>query len=139
MQTNVDITEVLVLKLLLYQRLAFDVAIPYEAFNVMKKSGFVKNAMDRFVSINEIRLENFVQEWRSCFNNTLVCMYYFVTMYYVKITMQGIRKYSTIKDPSSVLHCLFKFQCFLFTEKAIRAFTYIENGWKITLIQPQEM
>lgn len=64
----------------------------------MKKSGFIKNAMDRFVSVNEIRLENFVQVWRPCSNNTLIYTYYFITMYYIKITMQGIRKYSTIKD-----------------------------------------
>lgn len=40
-----------------------DGAIPYEAFNLTKKSDFVENAMDRFISINKIRLENFVQVW----------------------------------------------------------------------------
>lgn len=66
----------------------------------MEKSSFIKNTIDRFVSINEIRLENLVQTWRSCSDNTLVYTYCFVTMYYIKITMQGIRKYSTIKDNS---------------------------------------
>lgn len=38
-------------------------AIPYKIFNLMKNSGFIKNAMDRFININEIRFENFVQVW----------------------------------------------------------------------------
>jgi len=46
-----------------YRSIQYSIAIPYKTFNLIKKSSFIKNAMDSFVSVNEIRLENLVQLW----------------------------------------------------------------------------
>lgn len=102
MQT--DIMKIFVLNHIVSIQVINGITIPYKTFNLMKKSGFIKNAMDGFVSVNEIRLENFIQVRRSCSNDTLVYTYYFITMYYIKITIQGIRIYSIIKDSPSVLY-----------------------------------
>lgn len=63
MQTNVTNGDTCVFSIITVSIQVITIAIPYEAFNLTKKSDFVKYAMDRFVSINKIRLENFIQVW----------------------------------------------------------------------------
>lgn len=74
-----------------------DMAIPHKAFDMMKNFQFIKDAINVIVSIYKIRFENLIKMWSSCFNDTPVCSYYIISMYYVKITIQGVCKYSTIK------------------------------------------
>lgn len=61
MQT--DVMKIFVLNHTIFIQVISGIAIPYKTFNLMKKSGFVKNAMDRIVSVNKIRFENFIQVW----------------------------------------------------------------------------
>lgn len=72
-------------------------AVPHKAFYMMKNFQFINDAINMIVNVYKIRLENLVKVWSSCFNNTLVCSYYIMSMYYVKITIQRVRKYATIK------------------------------------------
>lgn len=74
-----------------------DVAVPHKAFDMMKNFQLIKDAIDAIVSVYKVRLESLIKMRSSCSNDTLVCSYYIVSVYYVKITIQGVRKYSTIK------------------------------------------
>lgn len=62
-------------------------AVPHKTFYVMKNFQFINDAINMIVNIYKIRLENFIKVWSSYFNNTMVCSYYIMSMYYVKITI----------------------------------------------------
>jgi len=63
MQIDMNNEDILFHNVSVQKCIQYSIAIPYKTFNLMKKSSFIKNAMDSFVSVNEIRLENLIQLW----------------------------------------------------------------------------
>lgn len=79
-------------------------AVPRKAFYTMKNIRFINDTINMIVDIYKIRLENLVQVRGSCFNDTLVRSYYIMSMYYIKITIQRVRKYATIKHSIQLMY-----------------------------------